>query len=81
MKRNDIYITELMFSFSDGKILATAAGQLKTFNCSDNKKIQKFPGHPVCYILATWIILSFIPCPLFSFLLSFHPHYMPCLSF
>ncbi|CAL9756318.1 unnamed protein product [Musa acuminata subsp. burmannicoides] len=32
---------------ADGKILATAAGQLKTFNCSDNKKIQKFPGHPV----------------------------------
>lgn len=32
---------------SDGKILATAAGQLKTFNCSDHKKIQKFSGHPV----------------------------------
>ncbi|KAJ8490384.1 hypothetical protein OPV22_012105 [Ensete ventricosum] len=32
---------------ADGKILAAAAGQLKTFNCSDNKKIQKFPGHPV----------------------------------
>uniref|UniRef100_A0A6V7QV17 Small-subunit processome Utp12 domain-containing protein n=1 Tax=Ananas comosus var. bracteatus TaxID=296719 RepID=A0A6V7QV17_ANACO len=33
--------------FSDGKILATAAGQLKTFNCSNQKKIQKFSGHPV----------------------------------
>ncbi|XP_072998159.1 uncharacterized protein [Typha latifolia] len=32
---------------SDGKMLATAAGQLKTFNCSNNKKIQKFSGHPV----------------------------------
>ncbi|KAH9766010.1 WD REPEATS REGION domain-containing protein [Citrus sinensis] len=31
---------------SDGKILATAAGQLKTFNCSDHKKMQKFSGHP-----------------------------------
>ncbi|KAL6901926.1 hypothetical protein ACP4OV_004802 [Aristida adscensionis] len=32
---------------SDGKILATAAGQLRTFDTSDNKKIQKFSGHPV----------------------------------
>ncbi|KAF6141272.1 hypothetical protein GIB67_024356 [Kingdonia uniflora] len=31
---------------SDGKILATAAARLKIFNCSDNKKIQKFSGHP-----------------------------------
>ncbi|GAV64178.1 WD40 domain-containing protein/Utp12 domain-containing protein [Cephalotus follicularis] len=30
----------------DGKVLATAAGQLKTFNCFDRKKIQKFSGHP-----------------------------------
>ncbi|XP_044500852.1 WD repeat-containing protein 43 [Mangifera indica] len=30
----------------DGKMLATAAGQLKTFNCSDHKKTQKFSGHP-----------------------------------
>ncbi|XP_058082899.1 uncharacterized protein LOC131230891 isoform X2 [Magnolia sinica] len=32
---------------SDGKILATAAAQLKIFDCPDNKKIQKFSGHPV----------------------------------
>ncbi|WVZ56638.1 hypothetical protein U9M48_007134, partial [Paspalum notatum var. saurae] len=32
---------------SDGTILATAAGQLKTFDISNNKKIQKFSGHPV----------------------------------
>lgn len=32
---------------ADGKMLATAAGQLKTFNCSDHKKTQKFSGHPV----------------------------------
>ncbi|KAM0899200.1 hypothetical protein ACQ4PT_021495 [Festuca glaucescens] len=32
---------------SDGKVLATAAGQLRTFDASDNKKIQKFSGHPV----------------------------------
>ncbi|KAJ4764491.1 WD repeat-containing protein 43 [Rhynchospora pubera] len=32
---------------SDGKMLATAAGQLRTFSCYDNKKIQKFSGHPV----------------------------------
>ncbi|CAK7333277.1 unnamed protein product [Dovyalis caffra] len=31
---------------SDGKILATAAAQLKIFNCSDHKKMQKFSGHP-----------------------------------
>ncbi|ESQ41077.1 hypothetical protein EUTSA_v10012983mg [Eutrema salsugineum] len=30
----------------DGKILATASAQLKTFNCSDLKKLQKFTGHP-----------------------------------
>ncbi|RCV45210.1 hypothetical protein SEVIR_9G439100v4 [Setaria viridis] len=32
---------------SDGNILATAAGQLRTFDTSGNKKIQKFSGHPV----------------------------------
>ncbi|KAF9613408.1 hypothetical protein IFM89_008238 [Coptis chinensis] len=31
---------------SDGSMLATAASQLKIFNSSDNKKIQKFSGHP-----------------------------------
>lgn len=31
---------------SDGKILATAAAQLKILNCSDHKKLQKFSGHP-----------------------------------
>ncbi|KAL0874585.1 hypothetical protein Bca101_024290 [Brassica carinata] len=30
----------------DGKILATASAQLRTFKCSDLKKIQKFTGHP-----------------------------------
>ncbi|XP_010528816.1 PREDICTED: WD repeat-containing protein 43 isoform X2 [Tarenaya hassleriana] len=30
----------------DGKVLATASAQLKTFNCSNHKKIQKFTGHP-----------------------------------
>ncbi|XP_061349173.1 uncharacterized protein LOC133294506 [Gastrolobium bilobum] len=30
----------------DGKTLATAAAQLKIFNCSTHKKIQKFSGHP-----------------------------------
>ncbi|PON88221.1 WD repeat containing protein [Trema orientale] len=30
----------------DGKVLATAAGQLKIFSSSDHKKIQKFSGHP-----------------------------------
>ncbi|WOL18735.1 hypothetical protein Cni_G27532 [Canna indica] len=32
---------------ADGKILAAAAGRLKTFSCSDNKKLEKFSGHPV----------------------------------
>ncbi|CAK9138939.1 unnamed protein product [Ilex paraguariensis] len=31
---------------SDGKTLATAAAQLKIFNGSDHKKLQKFSGHP-----------------------------------
>ncbi|RVW39997.1 hypothetical protein CK203_088955 [Vitis vinifera] len=31
---------------SDGKVLATAAAQLKILNSSDHKKIQKFSGHP-----------------------------------
>ncbi|XP_071737399.1 uncharacterized protein [Rutidosis leptorrhynchoides] len=31
---------------SDGKHIATAAAQLKIFNCSDLKKMQKFSGHP-----------------------------------
>ncbi|XP_075477312.1 uncharacterized protein LOC142518413 isoform X2 [Primulina tabacum] len=30
----------------DGKRVATAAGQLKIFNSSDRKKLQKFSGHP-----------------------------------
>ncbi|XP_073123334.1 uncharacterized protein [Henckelia pumila] len=30
----------------DGKMVATAAGQLKIFNSSDCKKLQKFSGHP-----------------------------------
>ncbi|KAK1273226.1 hypothetical protein QJS04_geneDACA020607 [Acorus gramineus] len=32
---------------ADGKILATASAQLRIFNCADNKKIQKFTGHPM----------------------------------
>lgn len=31
---------------ADGKTIATAAAQMKIFNCSDHKKIQKFTGHP-----------------------------------
>ncbi|KAL6955893.1 hypothetical protein U1Q18_029958 [Sarracenia purpurea var. burkii] len=31
---------------SDGKMLATAAAQLKVFNCSNLSKVQKFSGHP-----------------------------------
>lgn len=30
----------------DGNLIATAAGQLKTFGSSDHKKMQKFSGHP-----------------------------------
>ncbi|KAH0458205.1 hypothetical protein IEQ34_013520 [Dendrobium chrysotoxum] len=32
---------------ADGNMLAAAAGLLKIFSCTDNKKIQKFSGHPV----------------------------------
>lgn len=39
-----------LFSAPDGKILATAAAQMKIFNLSDHKKIQKFSGHPVSFI-------------------------------
>ncbi|KAK9127943.1 hypothetical protein Syun_016740 [Stephania yunnanensis] len=38
-------ISSMAISF-DGKLLATAAAQLKIFSCSDNKKMQKFTGHP-----------------------------------
>lgn len=31
---------------ADGETFATAAAQLKVFNCLDNSKIQKFSGHP-----------------------------------
>ncbi|KAF3658797.1 putative homeobox-leucine zipper protein GLABRA 2-like [Capsicum annuum] len=31
---------------SDGNILATATSQLKIFTCLDDKKLQKFSGHP-----------------------------------
>ncbi|PIM99339.1 WD40 repeat-containing protein [Handroanthus impetiginosus] len=31
---------------SDGKMIATAAAQLKIFNSSNHKKLQKFSGHP-----------------------------------
>ncbi|KAK3002482.1 hypothetical protein RJ639_020335 [Escallonia herrerae] len=31
---------------SDGKTVATAAAQLKIFDCSNRKKLQKFSGHP-----------------------------------
>ncbi|KAK6161069.1 hypothetical protein DH2020_004450 [Rehmannia glutinosa] len=30
----------------DGNLIATAAAQLKIFNCSNHKKLQKFSGHP-----------------------------------
>lgn len=46
----DAYFTSYLFllSTADGKVLATAAGRMKLFSCSDYKKIQKFSGHPVC---------------------------------
>lgn len=50
---------------SDGKILATAASQLKIFGCSDHKKIQKFSGHPVS--LMQFHVL-FVSMPFFIFL-------------
>ncbi|CAN6469858.1 unnamed protein product [Victoria cruziana] len=31
----------------DGNMLATAASQIKVFNCLDHRKLQKFSGHPV----------------------------------
>lgn len=37
-----------LLSTADGKVLATAAGRMKLFSCSDYKNIQKFSGHPVC---------------------------------
>jgi hypothetical protein len=58
----------MYFSMSDGKMLATAAAQLKIFNCSDHKKIQKFSGHPVS-------VMQFYVCSVstpFSSLFSIH---------
>ncbi|XP_039162290.1 uncharacterized protein LOC104436824 isoform X6 [Eucalyptus grandis] len=31
---------------SDGSVLASASAQVKIYSCSDQKKIQKFSGHP-----------------------------------
>lgn len=69
----DIYMDDFMIS-SDGKILATASGQLKTFGCSDKKKLQKFSGHPVCYIYTCNTLPSFTSCPLSYSPSSIHYH-------
>ncbi|KAL0888137.1 hypothetical protein Bca101_012120 [Brassica carinata] len=42
----DVFAVFCFLLIVDGKILATASAQLKTFKCSDLKKIQKFTGHP-----------------------------------
>ncbi|XP_020521052.1 uncharacterized protein LOC18431331 isoform X3 [Amborella trichopoda] len=38
---------EVQGFLKDGDMLATAAAQLKVFNCSAYKQVQKFSGHPV----------------------------------
>ncbi|BBG93140.1 transducin family protein / WD-40 repeat family protein, partial [Prunus dulcis] len=43
---SDSNLWMVFFSAPDGKILATAAAQMKIFSLSDHKKIQKFSGHP-----------------------------------
>ena len=50
------------FITSDGNILAAAAGQLRTFDTSDNKKIQKFSGHPVSmfFLLLPTVIIPLV---------------------
>jgi hypothetical protein len=57
---------------SDGNMLATAAGQLRTFDTSSNKNIKKFSGHSVsisCFLLPIGVPLLgqlFIDmCPLY----------------
>lgn len=49
-----------LFSALDGKILATAAAQMKIFNLSDHKKIQKFSGHPVSFIFIPFSFTLFL---------------------
>jgi hypothetical protein len=61
----DIATLDMYFSMSDGKILATAAAQLKIFNGSDHKKIQKFSGHPVSVMQ---FYVRFLLTPFSSFL-------------
>jgi hypothetical protein len=56
-------------SMSDGKILATASAQLKIFECSDHKKIQKFSGHPVS-VMQFYILFVSKPFFLFSLCMS-----------
>lgn len=56
-------------------ILAIAAGQLRIFDCSNNKKIKKFSGHPVsvmqsillCCKHLLMIIVSNCLCPVYFF--------------
>lgn len=58
---------------SDGKMLATAAGQLKTFNCSDHKKMQKFSGHPVSVIQFSDFFFFWCACHIFHFMMWLNP--------
>jgi len=52
---------------SDGKTLATAAAQLKIFNSSNHKKIQKFSGHPVSLIyIYIYIYFPIVMCILYQ---------------
>ena len=59
-------------SESDGKVLATASAQLRIFDCSNNKKMQKFSGHPVSVVLSILVVfvsnwLSSLTCFLVEF--------------
>lgn len=55
-----IHLLHGVVSKPDGSVIATAAGQVKTFGSSDHKKMQKFSGHPVSlrsYILSLYHFL------------------------
>lgn len=61
-----VLITDLVIASllkSDGNTLATAAAQLKIFNCSNHKKIQKFSGHPVSLVYFQIYMHILYQCP------------------
>lgn len=65
----------------DGKTLATAAAQLKVFDCSDHRKIQKFSGHPVSsYFTSVYSHAKFCLSSLSLYHIYYFENLFPCFE-